>query len=240
MPFWGLYPRSQTSRRRRSGDIARTSPTSADLTTATSGRRPADALVLGAGVIAGKHVASIASRRNTRRGYGLGRSLRRRDASAPPHETTRRPAPRPRTHRHASRRAPCCSCQHACHGLVGDEWPHSGQAHGSGWPWAARRLRGGPGHAAHRPAASCALRGLRAAQASRHETSQTNILCNPLCNAKICAQFARTCLYFPLSYFPLSPAGAWCILKNKQPNSRQRQNQAKARAAGQQQPGRTE
>ena len=38
-----------------------TSPTSIDLTTATSGRRPADALVQGAGVIAGKRVASIAS-----------------------------------------------------------------------------------------------------------------------------------------------------------------------------------
>jgi hypothetical protein len=40
---------------------APTSPTSIDLTTATSGRRPADALVQGAGVIAGKRVASIAS-----------------------------------------------------------------------------------------------------------------------------------------------------------------------------------
>ena len=38
-----------------------TSPTSIDLTTATSGRRPADALVQGAGVEAGKRVASIAS-----------------------------------------------------------------------------------------------------------------------------------------------------------------------------------
>ena len=38
-----------------------TSPTSIDLTTATSGRRPAGALVQGPGVIAGKRVASIAS-----------------------------------------------------------------------------------------------------------------------------------------------------------------------------------
>ena len=38
-----------------------TSPTSIDLTTATSGCRPAAALVQGPGVIAGKRVASIAS-----------------------------------------------------------------------------------------------------------------------------------------------------------------------------------
>ena len=48
-------------RRGGANDATPTSPTSIDLTTAVSGRRPADALVLGAGVIAGKRVASIAS-----------------------------------------------------------------------------------------------------------------------------------------------------------------------------------
>ena len=38
--------------------VSRTSPASIDLTTATSGRRPAGALVQGPGVIAAKRVAS--------------------------------------------------------------------------------------------------------------------------------------------------------------------------------------
>jgi len=56
----------------RIDDATPTSPSSTDLTTAVSGRRPAGALVLGPGVEAGKRVASIASNNGSSRGLAGG------------------------------------------------------------------------------------------------------------------------------------------------------------------------